>query len=103
MTECPACAGPQMPHHPAGVLAIDHTNTCTLRTFEDATQAADHDRDHYGRFSRPATPTEQVLLAALGYGLPPQLDTTVEYLTPGVRRRTWPTIRPTESETTNHD
>lgn len=90
---CPSCGGLPIPNHPEGILAIDHSPTlCALRTFEDATKAADADR-YWTAFRRPATPTELVLLAAVGYAVPATgTDTVVSYLSPGVRRRGWPDL-----------
>ncbi len=88
-TRCPSCAGLQMPNHPGGILEIQHTAHCALLTFEDATRAADYDRQGYGRFSRPATPAEVLLLTAFGFQVPAQPITVVSHLSPGVRRRTW--------------
>lgn len=95
--ECPSCAGPQMVDHPGGQLEFDHDPLmCALRVFEDQTKAADRERadDFYlAAFVRASTPTELVLLAAIGYTVPAGgLDCTVSYLTPGVRNRTWPDL-----------
>lgn len=83
--------------HPEGWLAFDHhPDQCTLRPFEDSTRAADAERsvDYcLTWFRRAATPTELVLLAAVGYVVPPTgTDTVVTLLTPGIRRRTWPDL-----------
>jgi len=92
-TTCPTCNGPQMTGHPGGILEIQHTAHCALLTFEDATRAADYDRQGYGRFSRPATPAEVLLLTALGIEVPAQPITVVSHLSPGVRRRSWTFIQ----------
>lgn len=92
---CPVCAGPQMPGHPAGRLAIDHRDPCALRNAEDATQAADVDRAATvgwmwpRRFVRPVTPAEATLLAALG--IKHTGVTRVSIWNPAVRNRTWQT------------
>ncbi|MBB2990253.1 hypothetical protein FHR72_001721 [Mycolicibacterium iranicum] len=41
---------------------------------------------------RPATPVERALLLHLGYEVPATLHTRVQWLSDGVRRRTWPQI-----------
>jgi hypothetical protein len=79
-----------------------------LQNAEDSTLAADDARwrETLGRsnfhwpgrsFSRPASVAERTLLEHLGYELPEELATLVEYVASGVRRRTWPQL---ESETT---
>lgn len=89
ITVCPSCGGPQMTDHPGGILEMQHTAHCALLTFEDATRAADYDRQAYGRFSRPATPAEVLLLTSFGFQAPAQPITVVSHLSPGVRRRCW--------------
>ncbi len=84
MNTCPECTGEQMPGHPAGVLAIRHTNACQLRAAEDST--APNDAEH-GERLRPATTAERTLLAALGYLVPAEVFTDVTPLTGGVRLR----------------
>ena len=94
-----------MDDHPAGVLMWQHTNQCPLRAAEDARTVADRENgspvpDNHptwrpltpSGFTRPTTTTERVLLAALGYALPAVLTTEVRFVTPTVRRRTWPSI-----------
>lgn len=81
---CPECAGPQMVAHPAGILAIRHSNACQLRAAEDATAANDA---QLGDRIRPATPTERVLLGALGYLVPAETYTQVTPYTRGLRHR----------------
>ena len=80
--------------HPAGWLSFQHNpQECPLLPFEDARQAADHDRGTFApRFVRPATPTERLLLTALGYSTPVTIDTVVQFTTHSVRTRTWPTL-----------
>jgi hypothetical protein len=53
----------------------------------------------WGRFVRPATPTERLLLQHLGYALPTDdagdpapLYTVVSYVTETLRCRTWPQL-----------
>jgi hypothetical protein len=98
---CPECAGPQIPGHPAGLLAIRHTNACSLRDAEDARQVADSDELYIrGRFSRPATDTERILLAAVGAPTEitsdPDLTTAVRPITFSVVGRSWPWTPPVE-------
>jgi len=83
-TVCPECAGEQMPGHPAGVLAIRHTNDCTIRAAEDSTAANDAEQ---GERLRPATTAERTLLDALGYLVPAEVFTQVVPITAGVRNR----------------
>lgn len=88
--------GAQLPQpDPRGWLTFGHLPR-ELRNAEDSTQAADHETSKTmsggSSWQRPATPTERVLLAHLGYEIPDELDTTVRYLTAGVRQRTWPAL-----------
>lgn len=90
-TVCPACSGTRMANHPGGALEFQHGPICGLRDTEDATRAADREHaDQLGRewFNRPTTATEATLLVAFGVAAHPV--TRVDYLTRGVRRRTWP-------------
>lgn len=52
---------------------------------------ADYDRYNESpwnwRFTRPATDAERTLLAALGFSVPDELETLVDYMNPAVRRR----------------
>ena len=103
---CPACNGEQIPDHPAGILVYKHrTPSCTVQALEDARMVADKDRalplparplgtGNYSEatFTRPATATERTLLISQGYAVPVDLSTNVEFLTRGVRNRTWPTL-----------
>lgn len=87
---CPQCGGPQLAGHPGGALEVQHTAMCELLAAEDATRAADRDRaDRLGRerFARPTTITEAALLTA--FGIPAHPSTHVDYLTRGVRHRSW--------------
>lgn len=81
---CPECAGEQMSGHPAGVLAIRHSNACQLRAAEDSTAANDAEQ---GERLRPATTAERTLLDALGYAVPAETYTQVTPITAGVRNR----------------
>jgi hypothetical protein len=66
-----------------------------LRRAEDATAEVDMTYQRQTgrtRWSRLATDAERTLLALLGYQLPVNLHTTVEYTTASLRRRTWPTL-----------
>lgn len=101
---CSFCGGRQLVGHPAG-LTVRHVDTCARRTAEDARIAGDRDlRETEGaRFNRPATETELALLAELHAVTwpPPErptavLMTRVEWITPGIRRRTWPQVGVTE-------
>lgn len=89
---CPECGGPQMFGHPHGLLALRHTNECTVRAREDGTVLLDHDLARGRRIVRPSTTTERTLLAHLGYTLPDELPTIVTPLTASQRNRSWPTI-----------
>jgi hypothetical protein len=88
---CPTCAGPQMLDHPAGILTYRHSNDCELRAHEDGIRVADSER-FWSRFERPATATERLLLTSQGFTVPADLVTAVQFLTPGVARRTWPAL-----------
>jgi len=76
--------------HPAGLLAIKHTSTCSLGIAEDATAVADADRARVlgTMFTRAATDAERALLSA---PVPAVLWCTVNYWTGGaaIRRRTF--------------
>ncbi len=99
---CPACAGRQMPEHPAGWLAWQHTNGCPLRQFEDGRHVADLDliaspRRRFAR--RAATPTEVTLLGALGYTIPADLATELRSITEHVIQRRWPQLEASINDT----
>ena len=95
---CPACDGPSMSAHPAGALGgWTHGPTCLIGAHEDGQAVADSevlaDRD---AFTRAATESERVLLGTLGF-LGADMDglvTFVSAVTPGVRYRGWPQLRP---------
>jgi hypothetical protein len=82
---CPECGGAHIPNHPGGPLYFKHAMTCSLLAAEDARAVADKD----GPGERPATPTERVLLSALGFTVADDASCLVQWLTPGVRRRTF--------------
>jgi hypothetical protein len=92
-----------MAEHPAGWLAWQHANDCTLRQSEDAQHVADLDLLGSGRrrvLRRPATPTEETLLGALGYSVPADLATEVRAVTAYVIRRRWPRLETTTTTDT---
>lgn len=66
-----------------------------LRRAEDATLERDsrYQRET-GRtkWTRPATPTERLLLERLGYELPEKLQTYITYTTASIRNRRWPAL-----------
>ncbi|MCT1352232.1 hypothetical protein [Gordonia sp. p3-SID1431] len=84
---------------PRGVLAFDHLPD-DLQKAEDSTAVADRDTFPDRRRSgglwlrpyveRPATDTERLLLAHLGYVVPEQLITRIRNA--GMRHRCWPQI-----------
>lgn len=82
---CPACGGAHIPNHPGGPLYFKHAMTCSLLPAEDARQAADKERGG----ERPVTDAERVLLSALGITVADDATCLVQWLTPGVRRRTF--------------
>lgn len=91
MITCPGCGGQQMTPHPAGPLAFDHTAACPHRDAEDATQHADLTRGWHD-FTRPATPTERVLINAVEPIDPrAELIVTVRRVTQSIRHRSWTT------------
>jgi hypothetical protein len=62
---------------------------------EDASLENDHSQRHWRASvvrERPATEAERLLLAELGYTVPAELATRVQWLSDGMRRRTWPQI-----------
>lgn len=66
-----------------------------LRRAEDATLETDSRymrQTGRTRWSRPATPTERVLLEHLGYQLPERLITHIHYKTASIRNRRWPAL-----------
>lgn len=87
--------GAQLPQpDPRGWLVFE-VLPADLQSAEDARTMADYEHAHdtgRGRFVRAATVTERALLEHLGHVLPESLNTRVEYLTEGIRCRTWPTL-----------
>lgn len=91
-----------------GWLVFEHLPN-DLQNAEDATQAADYQRraSHATQwaietdpdtrkslwfFTRPATDTERALLGHLGYTVPPDLKTRVQFHTETLRQRRWPAL-----------
>ena len=73
-----------------------------IQNAEDATAMCDRQQLRPRGFERPATPTERILLAHLGYELPEQLTTKVTWPSRSVRRRSWPATRiPERGDTTD--
>jgi hypothetical protein len=61
----------------------------------DQTQNADYERRHWRpsvHRTRPATDAEKLLLTYLGFNVPDNLQTSVKYISAGIRRLTWPTL-----------
>ena len=84
----------QMPHDIRGLLAINGLPPEYQRA-EDATAACDRERQRGFKprgHERPATETERILLAHLGFELPEQLTTKVTWPSVSCRRRTWPQL-----------
>lgn len=99
---CPQCDGPWWPFDIRGILTFQHRIHCRYDTAERQTIDADSQRGQ--SFTRRATDTEIELLTDLGYapdrGSPlathdPGTLTRVHWIGP-VRRRTFPTLAPTE-------
>lgn len=92
LAACPDCNGPEMYRHPAG-LEFGHVDPCQVRDAEDATKAADRERDDYlGRpFVRPLTDAEDLLLrvvaTARGFTITNRIQCHVSFPSPGIRRR----------------
>lgn len=76
-----------------------------LQRAEDSTQHADYGRQNFGGirrqfdraarvwfWERPATDAERTLLEHLGYTLPDQLTTRVQFQTETLRTRRWPQL-----------
>jgi len=74
---CPECEGPSLYN-----WVIRHTNTCTIRDAEDATQNADRERldQNYRRgFTRSITNAERTLLLAAGHTPSDEAQTLVTW------------------------
>ncbi|WP_347057269.1 hypothetical protein ABC795_11225 [Blastococcus sp. HT6-30] len=86
-SSCPECGGANIPNHPAGPIVFKHDTLagCSLQAAEDARVVADQSLEG----DRPTTPTERLLLAAVGLTIADDATCLVEWLSPGVRRRTW--------------
>ncbi|BBX33935.1 hypothetical protein MMAG44476_23127 [Mycolicibacterium mageritense DSM 44476 = CIP 104973] len=86
--------GAHRPGDPRGWLVFEQLPDDMQRA-EDSTQHNDYEQRHWRASmhrDRPATDTERALLAHLGYALPGELTTRVQWLSNGVRRRTWPQL-----------
>jgi hypothetical protein len=104
-TPDPNSIGPHRPDSVRGWLVFEWLPP-DLQAAEDATAEADYRRVRMmgsvaapmmrGPLTRPATPTERLLLEHLGLELPERLATWVSYPSPGVRRRTWPVLHITD-------
>ncbi len=72
-----------------------------LRRAEDATLESDsryYRQTGRRRWSRPATPTERLLLQHLGHELPDgMLATWITYTTASIRNRRWPALERNQS------
>jgi hypothetical protein len=89
--------GPHQPDPYRGWLVFDYLPE-DLQRAEDATMAADAalaDHDLKVWRHRPATPAERALLAHLGYELPTELHTRVQWRNGTLRQRRWPQLEPT--------
>lgn len=93
--------GAHRPSDPRGLLVFESL-PAEIQRAEHATQFADYERRRWrsrATSTRPATPTERLLLGHLGYSLPAELTTVVRWLSNGVRRRTWPALEENHEET----
>jgi hypothetical protein len=85
--------GPQLPQpDPRGLLVFESLPE-DLQKLEDARLMADYEdaECHRGPWQRPGTDTEHTLLTHLGYTVPEQLSTHIDYGN-GIRHRYWPTL-----------
>lgn len=93
----PPVLPPRRPDDVRGLLTFSEPLPDDLQRAEDSTQENDYQlRDR----TRLATHTERTLLEAIGYVLPADLVTKVEFLSGTLRRREWPQLngqQPTES------
>ncbi|MCD2127734.1 hypothetical protein QM787_04360 [Rhodococcus ruber] len=80
----------QRPEDPRGWLTFDGLLPEPWQSAEDST--LENDFRIRARL-RPATSTERALLEHLGYELPADLITHVQFLSATVRRRTWLDIK----------
>ena len=88
--------GPHIDGDPRGWLRFQWLSR-DLERSEDQTLHADHQGVEEDAllpytFTRPATDTERILLAHIGHTLPADLETTVCWLSVGVRNRRWPSL-----------
>lgn len=86
--------GPQLPQpDPRGALVFEYLPD-ELQVAEDSRQWADYEQaGGCGiAFHRPATTAERELLEHLGHTVPDVLDTRVQFITRGIRNRTWPAL-----------
>jgi hypothetical protein len=87
--------GPQYDQPDARGWLVFHGLPDDVQRAEDATQAADVElanRDCKLWRERPATDTERALLAHLGYELPDELLTRVQWRHGTLRERRWPQL-----------
>lgn len=99
MTICPSCNGPHLDG-----LRFQHKSICDFYMTETQTQAADHARFRANRgrpITRDATPTEMLLLAALGEDAPDSPD--AEKIRVTFHGAIWHRTIPTEQNKENHD
>lgn len=77
-----------------GWLVYDRPLPPPLQQREDSRQHADDEHPHWPgtHWTRPATLAERLLLASLGFVVPPGLQTVVRFPSGGVRRREWPAL-----------
>lgn len=77
---------------PRGWLALRFLPE-SVQNAEDATHHNDFvHRRRWRERIRPATDTERLLLAHLGYVVPDELDTVVTFKSPGIWCRRWPVL-----------
>lgn len=86
--------GEHRPCPKRGILVFASLPPAVQRA-EDATQDNDYEQRHWRASvhrTRPATATERALLEHLGYVLLAELTTRVQWLSDGVRNRSWPQL-----------
>ena len=101
MTTIPGVGAQYDQPDPRGWLVF-HGLPAMLQAMEDATQAADvalANRDLLPWRTRPATDAERALLQHLGYTLPDDLHTRVQWRHGTIRQRRWPQLETTFPET----